>query len=58
MLALVLTFLFHSYLWHANIYTYNNTLWDWNGSLVLIEFLSQMPALVAQLDVHSTGDQV
>ena len=21
-------------------YTYNNTLWDWNGSLVLIEFLS------------------
>ena len=24
-----------------NIYTINNTLWDWNGSLVLIEFLSR-----------------
>ena len=23
-----------------NIYKFNNTLWDWNGSLVLTEFLS------------------
>ena len=25
-----------------NIYTYNNTLWDWSRSLVLTEFLSQV----------------